>query len=156
MKMNIDLSLKTESIVIILVLLALTACTSNQKAAVEYGVTSVNINGQELYFKRARRGLDYDLLILSPNKDHCAIENPEADYRFEGFTPNAIYYKVEGNSLQLYSQTQLLKPEKVHDKVKVLHFHMSPSDAAEMSERYKDKGLALLKVDVDQSLTCKR
>ena len=63
----------------------------------QYGMTTISVDGKQLYFKRETRGLNYDTIVLSPNNNYCSEYNPETDFRFPTLD-TIIYYKVSSRT----------------------------------------------------------
>jgi len=133
-------------------LLATTSCVD---LSPEYGVLSLKISAsQEVYFKREVRGQNYDVLVLSPSKDHCGGPNPKSDYTFLG-GPSGIYYKIENGTLTLFLTIAAIPPESGGFPIRVVQNKMHPLDFVDLKKNYQSLGLKRLEVKIDGMLKCK-
>jgi hypothetical protein len=121
----------------------------------EYGVLSLKISAsQEVYFKREVSGQNYDVLVLSPSKDHCGQPNPKSDYIFQG-GPSGIYYKIEDGTLTLFSTIAATPPESGNFPIRVVQNEMHPLDFVDLKKNYQNLGLKRLEVKIDKMLKCR-
>jgi hypothetical protein len=122
----------------------------------KYGVFSLRASGGEtLYFKREVRGLNYDVLTLSVDKDHCKKPDPSRDYVFDDLGPHTIYYRIEGDVLTLYLTIPATPPRNFQSQIKVEQREMAPLEFAKVANNHKERGLTLLDVPLDEDLRCK-
>jgi hypothetical protein len=121
----------------------------------EYGVASLKIaDGRNLYFKREVRGQNYDVLVLSTNKELCAEPNPQTDYIFSSHAVT-IFYKFEGDTLSLFLTSPAKAPQDFQAPIRVAQNVISNPEFIELKEKYKERGLAQLDVRLDKSLKCR-
>lgn len=133
-------------------LLTATSCVD---LSPEYGVLNLKISAsQEVYFKREVRGQNYDVLVLSPSKDHCGEPDPKSDYIFQG-GPSGIYYKVENGTLTLFLTIAAIPPESGSFPIKVVQNKAHPLDFVDIKKNYQNLGLQRLDVKIDKRLKCK-
>jgi hypothetical protein len=118
----------------------------------QYGLVTISVDGKQLYFKREARGLNYDSLILSTNKDHCAEYNPDSDYDFTNSDPT-VYYKVDGEVLHI-TASNAAPPKDFPVKVSI-HRITDNSEWFDLEENHLEKGLELLNIPLSDDLTCK-
>jgi hypothetical protein len=121
----------------------------------EYGIVNLKISpSQEVYFKREVRGLNYDVLVLSPSSDHCEKPNPKSDYIFRG-GPAEIYYKIEDGALTLFLTIEATPPESGSFPIKIVQNKVHPLDFVDLKKNYENRGLKRLDVKIDKMLKCK-
>jgi hypothetical protein len=108
----------------------------------------------ELYFKREVRGLNYDVVVLSTNKDYCAEPNARSDFIFAS-DPLPMYYSFDGNTLNLFLTSVVAQPSDFQSTVKVVQHHLSPSEFGEIQKSFKERGLELLDIPIDEKLRCR-
>jgi hypothetical protein len=119
-----------------------------------YGIESLKISDNaEVYFKREVRGQNYDSLVLSPKKNHCDLPS-KSDYIFRGQGPYLVYYKVENDTLILFTTSDVTPPAEGTFPGKVLLNKMHPLDFVELRENYQKLGLKPLDVEVNKALRC--
>lgn len=116
----------------------------------QYGITTISVDGKQLYFKREARGLNHDDVILSPNNDHCAEYNPETDVSFP-LLDDIIYYKIKDDVLYLVTR-QVIRAENFPVKVEFKSIYAT--EGFELSEKHKEMGLELLDVRLRDELKC--
>ena len=137
---------------LLFVTLGLVSCV---KLSPKYGsVTLRSPTAGELYFKREVRGLNYDVVALSTNPDCCVEANPRSDFIF-GSDPLPMYYSFEDNTLNLFLTSVVTSPSNFQSSVKVVQHHLSPSEFADLQKSFKDRGLELLDVPIDEKLRCR-
>ncbi len=130
----------------------------------DYGIAKISVNGRQLYFRRERRGLNYDSVILSADGNYCTEYNPELDYRFTTADP-AIYYKIESDTLYLLSGNPTLegyeyKPEQHLSSPKnfpVKVVVVKPDKLIiweKRKELYQNKEMEFLEIQLDETLKC--
>jgi hypothetical protein len=130
----------------------------------DYGIAKISVSGRQLYFRRERRGLNYDSVILSADGNYCAEYNPELDYRFTTEDP-AIYYKIDSDTLYLLSGNPTLEgyeynPEQYLSSPKnfpVKVVVVKPDKLIiweKRKELYQNKGMEFLELPLDETLKC--
>jgi hypothetical protein len=129
----------------------LTACVD---LSPKYGVVAVqSAQNAELYFKREVRGLNYDVVVLSSNRQFCEKADSKSEFIFSS-DPLPMYYNFEGNTLNLFVTSVAAQPPDFQSPVKVVQHNLSPSEFAEMQRSFKDQGLKRLDVPIDEKLRC--
>ena len=119
----------------------------------EYGVLPLKLSeSQEVYLKREIRGQNYDVVVLSPNKDHCSEADPKSDYIFRGHS--SIFYKIEGNTLILFLAVEATPPESGSFPIKVVQNVKNFKEFVQIRNNYQNLGLTRLEVKIDNSLKC--
>lgn len=122
----------------------------------KYGITEVKIPGkQPLYFKREVRGMNYDVLCLSANKEPCAGADSKYDYVFSNFGGERIYYKIENDSLVLFDIWTETPSDKGRFQVNVIPKQLSPLDFAELKKAPEKQGISYLDVKLDDKIKCR-
>jgi hypothetical protein len=121
----------------------------------KYGFLSLRSpQNAELYFKREVRGLNYDVMVLSTNKDYCKEPNASSEFIFAS-DPLPMYYRFEGNTLNLFLTSAAAQPSDFQSDVRVVQHHLSPLEFAEIRKSFKERGLTLLDVPIDERLRCR-
>jgi hypothetical protein len=119
-----------------------------------YGfVTLRNSEGEEFYIKREVRGQNYDVVVISNNKDFCSNPNPRVDYIFRGQS-NSLYFKLENNVLHLYSSAPDNSSKDNYLPVKIKQYELSTGDFWRIDEIKQENGLIQLTVPIDDRLRC--
>jgi hypothetical protein len=133
-------------------ILGTTCCTN---LSPKYGLTVLRGTGDtDLYLKREVRGLNYDVVVLSTNKDHCAAPNADSEFIFAS-DPLPIYYSFDGNTLKLFLTSLVAQPSEFRSSVKVVQTHLSPSEFAEIQKNFRERGLERLDIPIDNKLRCR-
>ena len=119
-----------------------------------YGLVKIQApNGEEFYFRREVRGLNYEALSLSTNSNVCAKPDPDKALVFHAYTP-VVFYRFDGNELHLYKMSTVDVPKNFSNTIKlVLHDITNPEFMA-LEKNYAEKGLEASKVPVDPKLSC--
>ena len=131
--------------------------TSCEGLSSKYGVHRLVVfEDQQVYFKREVRGLNYDSLTLSANKDHCVKPNPHHDYIYDELGPITLFYKTEGNTLEIFSTTLAKQPQSFPVSIKIVQHKLSPLEFAKLKQNYKERGLEILEVNINETLSCNR
>jgi hypothetical protein len=107
-----------------------------------------------VYFKREVSGQNYDVLVLSPSKDHCGQPNPKSDYIFQGGS-SGIYYKIEDGTLTLFLTIAATPPESGTFPIRIVQNKMHPLDFVDLKKNYQNLGLKRLEVKIDKMLKCR-
>jgi hypothetical protein len=114
----------------------------------EFGVLPVPLpNGRVLYFKREARWIDYDEIALSGNPDPCKLRDEDV-YRFTEGGPPTAFYRVNGNSIYIYSTDTMQSPKRDTLGVQVVIHRLGSLEWKELLRKYKDKGLVKVEVPV--------
>ena len=99
------------------------------------------------------RGLNYDVVVLSSNKDYCKEPNAGSEFIFAS-DPLPMYYCFEDNTLNLFLTSLANQPSDFQSPVKVVQHHVSPSEFADIQKNFKAWGLEVLAVPLDEKLRC--
>lgn len=135
--------------------LSLLGCGACHNLSPHYGVMSLAVpNGQYLYFKREVRGLNYDVVVLSTDNDYCKEPNASSDYVFAS-DPLPMYYKLENGTLSLFLTSPAAIPKIFQSSIKVVQHQLSPLEFQEIEQHYKERGIELLRVEIDKTLKCR-
>lgn len=121
-----------------------------------YGRVKLKVSeSQEIFFKREASGLNYDVLVISPSDDLCEIPNPKTDYVFRS-TGVTVYYKVENDSLILFTNQTATPPEGGQFPIKIEQKGLNTLEAEEIKKKAEELGLRSLDVPFDDRLKCSR
>ena len=121
----------------------------------KYGlVTLHDPENAELYFKREVRGLNYDVVVLSTNKQYCDEPDSKSEFVFAS-DPLPMYYRFEGNTLNLFLTSVVSQPPNFQSSIKVVQHHLSPSEFGDIKKHFKEKGLEQLDIPIDERLRCR-
>jgi hypothetical protein len=135
--------------------LSILGCSVSHSLSPQYGVISLTVsNDQNMYFKREVRGLNYDVVVLSTDGDYCREPDASSDYVFAN-DPLPMYYKLEDGTLSLYLTSLAAVPENFQSPIRVVQHQLSPLEFEEIEQHYKERGLNLLRVEIDKRLKCK-
>ena len=123
----------------------------------EYAIAPVKLSsGQIIYFKREVRGINgnYDVIAISANSDPCASQDDKTDYRLcsggEG-----VYYKLDGDTLQLYGSKVCDAPKQFPLQLKVEEHEIHPLDRGRFKLDYPKQGINRLVLTVKHENRCK-
>jgi hypothetical protein len=121
----------------------------------DYGSLRIQApSGEEFYFRRQTRGLNYDALSLSSNPNVCVKPDPDNALIFRSLGPVEVFYKFEGNELHLYKMSTVDLPKNFSKTIKlVLHDITNPEFIA-LRKSYADKGLEISTVPLNPKLSC--
>lgn len=121
----------------------------------DYGLLKIQApNGEEFYFRREARGLNYDALSLSKDSNVCAKPDPDNALIFRSVGPVEVFYRFEGNDLHLYKMSPVDVPKNFSNTIKlVLHDITNPEFIA-LHKSYADRGLEISDVPLNPKLTC--
>jgi hypothetical protein len=121
----------------------------------KYGVVTLRgPDNQALFFKREVRGLSYEVVVLSTSNDHCREVDSTADYVFSS-DPLPMYYSLENNTLNLYLTVPAAPPPTFKSPIKIAQHQLSPLEFADLKKNFRDRGLQLLDIPIDDKLRCK-
>lgn len=129
------------------------SCLGDLNSSLYGRVAIKSPNGEELFFREEARGLSFDQISLSTNKNYCSAPNPSSDIIFQG-DGVPLFYKFEGESLHLYTVEPLKVPENFSSKIKIVVHQLNNLDLVKMKKTYKNDGLSLLDRFYDESLKC--
>lgn len=137
----------------ILAMMQVEGCDSGPYLGPEYGVVTLTAeSGQEFYFKRTVSGLNYDVVVLSSNKDYCS-QDAQTDYIFST-APESLYYKVENNVLHLYTSYPDISPKQNSVPAEVKQYKLATGDFFIIDKIQREKELTHLVVPIDEKLRC--
>ena len=141
---------------LLLSVVASTGCNSGDELSPYlYGIAEVKIAGkQSLYFKREVRGMNYDVLCLSTNKDPCAGADSKDDDVFSNFGGERVYYKIENDSLVLFSWTKT-PSDKGRFQINVIPKELDPLERVELKKAPEKQGISYLDVKLDDKIKCR-
>jgi hypothetical protein len=106
-----------------------------------------------LYFRREARGLNYDALFLTANKDVCAKPDDSKEIRFiESGT--RLFYKFDGYDLHLYVSIIPTVPTQFTNKPRIIFHQITNPEFINLRETYASKGFQFLDVPLNESLKC--
>jgi hypothetical protein len=135
--------------------LSIVACGVSHSLSHQYGVIILTVsNDQDMYFKREVRGLNYDVMVLSTDDDYCREADASSDYVFAS-DPLPMYYQLEDGTLSLYLTSPAAVPENFQSPIRVVQHQLSPLEFEDIQQHYKERGLNLLRVEIDKKLKCK-
>jgi hypothetical protein len=121
----------------------------------QYGMLMVESPaGEKLYFRREARGLNFDSLALTKNPDHCREPDPSTDIVFKERGPIILFYKFQDDELHLYVSIPTNVLDKFLKKTKIVQHELSNPEFLFLKENYKSKGLEMVAITLDKSLTC--
>jgi len=87
------------------------SCGNDRKSAVLYGVQQLSVGQHNVYFKREIRGRNYEGLSISSDSNFCNSPSPKTDFFVNSEMIGKVFYKVEDNKLQIYSQNVFTPPQ---------------------------------------------
>lgn len=142
---------------LILSVVAFAGCNSgDEPSPYRYGIAEVKIAGkQPLYFKREVRGMNYDVICLSTNKDPCAGADSKYDYVFSNSARERLYYKIENNSLVLFDTVAEVPSDKRRFQINVIPKELHPLDFAELQKAPEKQSVYYLDVKLDDKIKCR-
>ncbi len=111
-------------------LLAQISCIGDSKGA-RYDICQISVGQYNIYFKREIRGRNYEGLSISTDSNLCDGPSPKTDYFVNSETIGKVFYKVEGNELQIYSQSVFTPPQTGNFPIKVVQKEISRVDYSE-------------------------
>ncbi len=100
-------------------LLAQISCIGDSKGA-RYDTRQISVGQYNIYFKREIRGRNYEGLSISTDSNLCDGPSPKTDYFVNSETIGKVFYKVEGDKLQIYSQNEFTPPQTHSFPVKIV------------------------------------
>jgi hypothetical protein len=139
----------------ILMLLTVCSCGAPDFRS-EYAIAKLDLpNGQAIFFKREVRGIngDYDVVAISRNSDPCVSVNDDADYCICSWR-DYVYYKLDGNTLNLYYALADHAPAKQAFPVKVVNHEVHPMDVEDFKRKYAAMGITRLDLAVAPTNKC--
>jgi len=142
---------------LLLSVVTFTGCNSGgESSPYKYGIAEVKIAGrQPLYFKREVRGMNYDVVCLSTNKDPCAAADSKYDYVFANSGGERVYYKIENDSLVLFSNWIGTPSDKGRFQINVIPKDLNPLDLAELQKAPEKQSVSYLDVKLDDKIKCR-
>jgi hypothetical protein len=136
-----------------ILLFVLTSSCSIPEFNSDYAIEAVKLSdGQTIYFKREVRGItgNYDVIAVSTNSDPCASCNPKTDYCLDSY-PEAVYYKVAGDTLHIYGYGGIKAPEKFPGSSKIEAHAFD--NFSEWESSYGKKGI--IRMELKATKECK-
>ncbi len=75
-----------------------------------YDIRQISVGQHTVYFKREIRGRNYKGLSISSDGNMCNGPSRKTDYFVDHETIGKVFYKVEGDKLQIYTETIFTPP----------------------------------------------
>lgn len=146
------------NVIAAIILSLLCSCTMIESSnnGSNYGVQEINFPKQQssIYFKREVRGLNFDALWISSNRDPCYPINKDSDIVFSALN-HTVFYKQTADSLYLYSTSPIDWPTNNTFVVKIIYNEIGANEFFSFEESYAAHGLKKLKIEIDPKLICK-
>lgn len=92
-----------------------------------HDIRQISVGQNSVYFKREMGSRNYDGLSISGDGDLCNGPSPRTDFFVEGMTPGQVFYKVDGDELYIYSQSEFTAPQSGDFPVKVVQKQVEPA-----------------------------
>lgn len=92
-----------------------------------HDIRQLSVGQYTVYFKREVRGRNYDGLSISADSDLCNSPSLQTDFFVEGMTPGQVFYKVVGDELHIYSQSEFTPPQSGDFPVRVVQKQVEPA-----------------------------
>jgi hypothetical protein len=96
-----------------------------------YGIQKVLVGEHSIYFKREIRGRNYDGLSISTDGNLCNGPSAKTDYFVDSETPGRVFFKVENNVLQIYSQSVFTAPQNNDFTILITQKYIPAQDFSE-------------------------
>lgn len=139
---------------ILLLALIVTGCGRERDYA-DYGTLRIEApNGEEFYFRREMRGLNYDALSLSKDSNFCSKPNPDNALIFRSLGPVIVFYRFKGNELHLYKMSEVDVPKNFSNTIKLVLHDITNLEYIALRQTYADKGLEMSDVPMNPQLNC--
>lgn len=120
-----------------------------------YGVRKIESpGGRVLYFRRTVRGLNFDKLVLTPNKDHCSVINPETDIVFRGLGPILVFYRFDSETLKIYLTSAVEVPKGFNEFIAVEQNVISNAEFIRLTDEHKQELLEVSNIELNPALQC--
>jgi len=123
----------------------------------EYAVTRIRLsNGREIFFKREVRGItgSYDVIAISADGDPCRSYDRQTDYCI-CTGRDRVYYKAEGDTLNLFYSTSTSAPERFPFQIIVENHEVHPMEREKFEQEYQKMGITRLDLPIDPKIKCK-
>ena len=112
----------------------------------QFGTVAITMsNGIVIYARRESRGLNYDVLSLSPNANPCATANPETDYIFR-YDGSPLYLGHGQGDLTVYRYGSVEIPKSPPTSVTVNVKHLTFDEFQSVRESYQKRNIEKLEV----------
>lgn len=85
-----------------------------------YDIHQISVGQHNVYFKREIRGRNYEGFSVSSDGNLCNGPSPKTDFFVNSETIGKVFYKVEGDELQIYSQSVFTPPQTDNFPVKIV------------------------------------
>ena len=92
-----------------------------------FDIRQILVGQNSVYFKREIRGRNYEGFSISSDGNLCNGPSPGTDFFVEGMTPGQVFYKVDGDELHIYSQSEFTPPQSGSFPVKVVQKQAEPA-----------------------------
>jgi hypothetical protein len=117
----------------------------------QFGTVAIPMpNGVVIYGRRESRGLNYDVLSLSPNPNPCATANPETDYIFR-YDGSPLYLGHGQNDLTVYRYGSVEVPKSQLPSATINLKHLTFDEFQSVRESYQKKNIEKLDVPLNMS-----
>ena len=97
-----------------------------------------------LFFRHESRGLNYDVTVITKTGSQQYVPNKEIDYFFPS-TGLPIFYKVEADSLIIYTEVLARAPKTIPNNFKIKQIKISQSETEDLERTYHEKGLEIFR-----------
>ncbi len=135
----------------LLFLMAQIDCSYNRNSA-QYGMQQVSVGQYIIYFKKEIRGRNYEGLSISTDGNLCNGPSQKTDFFVNSETPGRVFYKVENNKLQIYSQSVFTAPQNNNFPISIFQEYILAQDFSE--ENALKLGYAELLLPLDSLKNC--
>jgi hypothetical protein len=154
---NCDESIMTTTAILIglilISVLANTSCVFSTKN-VFYGRQTINLpGGVTLYVKTMVWGMtsDHGVTVISADNELYDFRESRKDFVFPS-NKQAIYYRLEGDTLKLFDYVLPIAPSVSQFPIKVEFVEMNIMDDIKMRDNPKDLGVTKLDIVIDNNL----
>ena len=106
------------------------SCIGDSENA-RYDIRQISVGQYNIFFKREIRGRNYEGLSISTDSNLCDGPSPKTDYFVNSETIGKVFYKVEGDKLQIYSQSVFTPPQTGNFPFKVVQKEIPRVDYSE-------------------------
>jgi len=117
-----------------------------------HGIRQVSVGQNNIYFKKEIRGRNYEGLSISTDDNLCNSPSAKTDYFVNSETPGEVFYKVENDVLQIYSQSVFTAPQNNDFPVYIAQKYIFAQDFNESNAL--NLGFTKLSIPDDSLKTC--
>lgn len=97
----------------------------------QYDIRQISVGQHNVYFKREIRGRNYEGFSISSDGNLCNGPSPKTDFFVDSETIGKVFYKVEDDELQIYSQNVFTPPQTDNFPVKIVQRKLSNIEYSE-------------------------